>query len=152
MKQIFNRIRLTILFFLFVISIFVFFGIYRPLTDELEQEVMGNFNLVASNKHQVFEAYLMSTRYNAASLSSRSVIRDMLADYVDGKVDFEDLVEYSAPRYGEGVAVFDQLRSALRVTKDGLVIHKIGPDNNMADLVLWDEETLISRYTPEEKL
>lgn len=152
MQQIYQRLRLTIILFLVIISLFIFFGIYRPLTKELEHEVLKSYQLITYNKHQVLEEYVMSVRYNAASLSSRSVIRDMLADYLDGKVTFAELKAFTIPRYTDGVAVFEQLRSAARVAIDGRVIHSIGVDESITNFIRWDEKKLVSRYIPEDKL
>jgi len=48
--------------------------------------------------------------------------------------------------------VFDQLRSAARVAQGGLVIHSIGPDANIADLIAWDETELTIKYISDERL
>ena len=152
MKQINQRIRLTILIFLVIISLFIFLGIYKPLSTQLERVTVENYRQLTHNKHQVLETFLMSVRYNAASLSSRTVIRDMLADYLESKVTFEELKQFTIPRYNDGVAVFDQLRSAARVAQEGLVIHSIGPDENIADLIAWDETELTIKYISDERL
>lgn len=152
MQQINQRIRLTIVLFLVIISLFIFLGIYRPLTTELENEVLKSYQLITYNKHQVVEEFVASSRYNAASLSSRSVIRDMLANHLEGKVTFEELKTFTIPRYTDGVAVFDQLRSSARFIADGRMICSIGPDESMEDYIIWGEKELISKYIPEENI
>lgn len=150
MKPVYKQIRLTILVFMVILSLFIFIAIYRPLKKELDNMVMENYQLITQNKHQVLKEYVKKGRDSAASLSSRSVIRDMLADYLEGKVSFEELKEFTAPRYNDGAAVIENLRSALRVTLDGQIIHAIGSDESLIDFIQLEKEELFIEYKPEE--
>lgn len=152
MQPVYKRIRLTILVFMVILSLFIFMAIYMPLKKELDSVVMENYQLITQNKHQVLKEYVKKGRDSAASLSSRSVIRDMLADYLEGKVSFEELREFTAPRYNDGAAVIENLRSALRVTPDGKIIHSIGPEEGLTDFVQLEKEELFIEYKPEEDL
>ena len=152
MQPVYKRIRLSILVFMVILSLFIFTAIYRPLTKELNNEVMENYQLITENKHQVLKEYVKKGRDSAASLSSRSVIRDMLADYLDGKVSLEDLKEFTAPRYNDGAEVIENLRSALRVTPDGKLIHTIGQEEGLIDFVQLEKEELFIEYKPDEDL
>lgn len=152
MNQIFKRLRIAILIFIVLITIFIFFGIYRPITIELEKEVLNNYELVTHNKYLVFKEFVKEARDNAASLSSRTGIRDMLSDYLDGKVTFEELIDYSSPRYNDGASVIENLKSTARITTDGQVIHIIGSDANYTESIDLDIMELVSIYNPDEKL
>ncbi len=152
MKSIKQRLRLTIIFFLIMITISIYLGIHKPLSDELEMEVINSHHLNAQNKLQVFDTYLLSLKYNAASLSSRTAIRDMLDDYNKGLVSFDELKTFTMSRYEDGVTVFKELNSIARITRDGLVVYSIGPDKNIANFVDWGKKELITKYIHGNKL
>ena len=90
MKPFYSRIRLSILLFLIVISMFTFIGIYKPLKEELETGVLNNFQNLTYNKHLIFEDKIKNDRYNALLLSSGTGIEDTMHKYLKGNVTLSE--------------------------------------------------------------
>ena len=83
MKHFYNRIRLFILLFFVVISIFAFVGIYKPLKEELETGVISKFQDLTYNKHLMLEGKIKDDRNNALSLSSGTGTEDTMSMYLE---------------------------------------------------------------------
>ncbi len=139
---------MIILIVLAVVFLSIYIGIKEPISESLEENVLSGFELTAYNKYQVFNVGLLNIKNNAASLSSRSSIKEAMGEYLRGEITLEELREYTIPRYEEEVAVFDRSRTAARVTIDGKMIHVVGPDTNIRNYIQWDaEEVVISHFS-----
>jgi diguanylate cyclase (GGDEF)-like protein/PAS domain S-box-containing protein/putative nucleotidyltransferase with HDIG domain len=131
-----------------LIFIAIFIGLYGPMTDQLEESVLEEFQLTAHNRYQIFHENLISLQNNALALSSRTQVRMALEQYHRGEMSYEEVRDFTAPRYEEGVRVYNRLRTAARVAADGSMIHYVGPDTNIKAYILWDAQEITSRYFP----
>ena len=155
MKPFYSRMRLSILLFLIVISIFTFLGVYKPLREELEAGVLDNYQVLTDNKHLLFEEKLQSDRYNALFLSTGTGIEDIMYKYLKGNIELNELQEGTNVHYSSISETFKEdkeLELVARVARDGELIYKIGDEESSLDLINWDLERLTSIYIPEEEL
>lgn len=147
--------RISILLFLILISVFIFFAVYKPLREELETGVLDNYQILTDNKHLIFEEKLQSDRYNALSLSSGTEIEDIMYKYLKGNIELNELQEATNVHYSSLVETFkedEDLDLIVRIARDGELIYKVGEEESALDLINWDLERLTSIYIPEEEL
>ena len=153
MKPFYSRIRLSILLFFIVISMFAFIGIYKPLKEELETGVLNNFQNLTYNKHLIFEDKIKNDRYNALSLSSGTGIEDTMYKYLEGEVTLSEIQEITSNHYSgnyETINEEDELKLIARVARDGQLIYKVGDEDGALDLINWDKEKLTSTYVADK--
>ncbi len=153
MKHFYNRIRLFILLFFVVISIFAFVGIYKPLKEELETGVISKFQDLTYNKHLMLEGKIKDDRNNALSLSSGTGTEDTMSMYLEGKVTLNKIQEITSTHYNsiyENIDKENELKLVARVARDGQLIYKIGDEDSALDLIDWDKEKLTSTYISDK--
>jgi len=146
LKQIHKRIRMLILIIVAVVFLSIYIGINEPISSSLEEGVLRDFQLTTYNKYQVLNERLINISNSARSLSSRTNIKNAIRNYLNGDMDFEELREYTVPRYEEGIAAFDRSRTAGRVTVDGRIVHVVGPDKNIKNYINWDETEVVLNH------
>ncbi|THB67336.1 MAG: hypothetical protein D6B26_01715, partial [Spirochaetaceae bacterium] len=84
-----------------------FLSLYLPLEAALEKEVLKNHHLISEAKALVIQQRIQRTREGAESLSSRSMIRNKTSDFLEGKLNWEELQSYTEPKYLDGVRALD---------------------------------------------
>jgi len=152
MPQIYKRVRVALVIFLAIITLIIFFGVYNPMTNQLIAEVNNNYKLSATDKIQVINANLLKATNHVASVASRTEIKKRLAWYLDGEISFEELREYTTPRYLDGIKTYDQVNSAARVTINNEIVTIYGPNENIAKLINWSETDRYASIYPEEEI
>lgn len=123
MYYIMNNIKKVSGILLVLIIVFFYFGVFIPLKYQLEDSLENNFNQHVSITEINVENYLRRTIEGAKSLSSRTMINKKLEEYKTGQISFENLQEYTVPKYADGAEALQYILSAYRVT-DGRVAAK----------------------------
>lgn len=104
-----------ILFLAIAFSLFiVFYGVYKPMKNEIESNLVDNFKLISKSKVDTFEGRIEKSLQGANSLSSRSMIRNKIVDYNSGLVSFAELQDFTENKYSEGVIVLNDITFAER--------------------------------------
>jgi len=153
LQSIYKRARIAVLIFLVAMSMFVYLGIYRPIETQLKDEVIHGYELTAGDKIQLLHANFQSAINHAEALSSRSVIRDLLNDYTNGKVTLEELREFTIARYTDGAFTYNMMISATRYSFDRQLIVNVGEEvENSRFIDFTSEETIAKLFFEEEAL
>ncbi|NMC53765.1 MAG: GGDEF domain-containing protein [Chloroflexi bacterium] len=117
MHDLLKKTRLyTFLFFVGVVLLTILV-VFLPLEMQLEDTLVSNWVLTAQSRSLSFHLFLEKSMEGAQSVSSRSVIRDQLAEYHQQELTWEDLQASTQPKYVEGVRVLENLAYAYRVVE-----------------------------------
>jgi diguanylate cyclase (GGDEF)-like protein len=117
-----KRVKLFILSFLILNILVVYFLIYLPINSELKNSKQEVFITLADSKVVSIENYLESCKTGAESMSSRTMIRKKIGDYYDGKINFDELKNYTEDLYADGVNALDNAEGALRIVEDKILV------------------------------
>ncbi len=128
-----KRIRLIITVFFILVIPLTYLVVYQPMRQELENELLDNFHLVSTSNQQTLETFLARSREGAESLSSRSVIRDKIVDYKNHLISYEELQDFTTPRYLDGVNALEDILFAGRYVDHNLLVSygDINPDTSL---------------------
>ena len=116
-----RRVNILFLSSFFIVALLGFLLVYQPMKAELEKSLMENFQQVSGTKYQSFQTSLLRAEEGQKSLSSRTMIKNAIADYRDGKISMEELQLYTQPKYADEARVLENLISAHRLV-DGMVV------------------------------
>ena len=72
------------------------------------------------------EREIIAFRERVESLTSRTMIREALRDYLDGAISADQAFAFIAPRFADGAMVYDDLQGAARYTADGDLVTYYG--------------------------
>ena len=105
---------------------------------ELEKSLVDNFQEIANIRHASLENNINKGLEGARSMSSRSVIRDAILDYMDKEITLEELKTSSQKRYEDGAKVLDNLLLAERYVEDNLIASYFADDYEKIDCRSWE--------------
>jgi two-component sensor histidine kinase len=117
---------------------------YIPLEESRQKAAEERFHNALALRALSVDFTISSLVSGVRALTSRSVIRDALADYSPGKIDFENLKAFTEPKYRDGVGVLKHLEGVGRFLPDGKVLTLYGKE----ELIL-PKEPLTSRVELE---
>lgn len=121
-RQVFmKRVILILITFLLLSVVIIFLSIYRPLKVELEKSLVDSFQELANIRYISLENNVNKGLEGARSMSSRSVIRDAILEYIDKEITLEELKNSTQKRYEDGAKVLDNLLLAERYVEDKLI-------------------------------
>lgn len=115
MDELLKRTRHGFVILLLLSLIITYFMVYQPLHNALRQSALDNFELLATAKYQTIYNQVDRSVEGSMSLSSRTMIREKIYEYKMGLVSFEELVEYTDPKYSDGVDALDRVYYAVRL-------------------------------------
>lgn len=123
-----KRVILTLTALVAVSSAIVFLLIYLPLKIELEKSLMDNFDQLSFIRYTSLQNNMDRCLEGARSLSSRTMIRNAILEYENGKMDMDELITYSQPKYEDGVKALKFLVKAERLLGDTIISEHISTD------------------------
>ncbi len=133
MVDLLKRTRIYNLLFGISLFILTIFTIYFPLTNEINKTLLENWIATATSSSLTFKVFTEKSIEGAHGVSSRSVIRDAIIQYNSGQLGWEELAEFTDPKYKDGVSVIDNIVLAYRLVHDDvLVFYEPEPDHNTA--------------------
>lgn len=71
-----NRVKLTLISSIFIVTVLVIFFVYQPMQDELKKSLTENFIQISLTKYYALENNLERCVEGAKSLSSRTMIKN----------------------------------------------------------------------------
>lgn len=153
MHYIFNKMKYLIIFTIIVLIIFFYFGVFSPLKTELEASLNQNFENSVSITEINVENKLSRYIEGAESLSSRTMIRNQLANYKEGNTSLQELKNYTQAKYSDGAKVLDNIVAAFRVSEE-IVIASWGKTerNIFKDNIDYDNQTTEIKILNDEGL
>lgn len=117
MHDLLKKTRLLTLLFFIGVVLLTTLVVFLPLEMQLEDTLVSNWVLTAQSHSLSFHLFLEKSMEGAQSVSSRSVIRDQLAEYHQQALSWEDLQASTQPKYVEGVRILENLAYAYRVVQ-----------------------------------
>lgn len=127
MNKLFNKLKNIFALIIILIIAVSYFGVYLPLKTELEDSLHDSFKNKVSNAEITLENHLSRAVESAESLASRTMIRSEIERYQAGEITFQELQEYTQPKYEEGASIQDNLLAAYRIV-DNKVLANYGGD------------------------
>src|SRR6056297_2917600 len=121
MHYIFNKMKYLIILTIIVLIIFFFFGVFSPLKNQLEESLYKNFEESVSIIEMNVENKLKNYKEGAESLSSRTMIKNKLAEHKAGNLSLEELRVYTQDKYVDGVKILDNIVAAFRISKGNTI-------------------------------
>lgn len=146
MKELIRRFSIVFIGSTIILSLFLFLVVYIPMASELEKSLVGNFNQISYSKYSSFENAIQRCIEGAKGLSSRSMIRDALAGYRNGKMGIEELRAYTKPKYEDGAKVLEHIIRAERVS-GGVSVSTYADPIAVDDFVWYTDADLTDKVT-----
>ncbi len=135
----FGKRMIMVLTALIVISsAVVFLLIYLPSKAELEKSLMKNFNQLSYIRYTSLQNNMNRGLEGARSLSSRTVIRDVILDYKDGKMNLDNLITVTQSKYEDGAKALEYLLKAERFVDDDLIARYAVNSYDNQPCTVWD--------------
>ncbi|MBN2222330.1 MAG: PAS domain-containing protein, partial [Vallitaleaceae bacterium] len=100
---------------------------YNPIQEQLRQGAIDNHELSANNKRQTLEEVIGQYKNVASALASRSAMRDLMVSYLEGEIEYDEMIEFIEPKYKEGIEAFGDLKGisyVARIMKGQTILEK----------------------------
>lgn len=141
MDSFIRRVIFTLISLVAVTAAVVFLLVYMPLKSELENSLMDNFYQVSFIRYTALQSSMDRGLEGARSLSSRTVIRDAVLDYLGGDIDKSELKSATQHRYEDGARALKYLIRAERYV-DGEKIAEYISESYMPHSCTTDERLI----------
>lgn len=115
MTELINRTKLMIIYTVIILSLLAYFGILSPMKEQLRHSTLENFVQLASSKYQTLENTINRSIEGAKSVSSRTMIKNKITEYLRHDVTINELKNYTQPKYEAGAKVLHHLMVAERL-------------------------------------
>lgn len=110
-----------------VIYLILLIGAYLVPTVIRRREQVHTALQNSAQMHALrLEREIVALQERVYALTSRTVIRHALRDYLDGRISRAELQQETQARYADGVAVYDELQSAARYDIHGELVAAYG--------------------------
>lgn len=129
-----RKLQRFYIFFFCVVVLLSYFSLYVPLKGALSEQIYQNFKLVAEAKVATLDQTIRHGLQSAGSISSRTMIRLKIDEYLTGQVSWSDLQNYTESKYLDGLDVVENLQSASRIV-DGKVLVQYGEPVDFSTLI-----------------
>lgn len=134
-----NRILISILVLL--VSLGMYFILFMPEHHTLKDVTLENFYYVSDAKYENINNVIISNVESTEFMSSRTVIKNAIADYIDGLISFRELYDFSYDKYEDGYEVMEYVVEALRIV-DGQILLDLGETFVDTDKIVTEVEGL----------
>lgn len=137
-REFANRVVATLTALVVISSVAVVLLIYLPLKAELQQSLVENFSKLAYIRYAGLQNSMERGMEGARSMSSRSVIRDAILDYKNGRLDLDGLIEATQNKYEDGAGALEYLLKAERLVDDTVIARYMAPGYEGSSCDRWD--------------
>lgn len=121
LKRFIVRVKITLFSVVILGCVLISSMIFLPMKIELEKSLTDNFNQVAQANYNTLTGSIQRSVEGGASLSSRTMIKNAIIDYMDGAIGLEQLREYTQPKYEDGTTALEFLLVAQRYVGNELI-------------------------------
>lgn len=98
------------------------FWVYLPLEKKLKDNMLDQYSYMIDIVDISINQYIKSKIESTKGISSRTMIRQKLSQYLAAEIEFDELVEYTESRYIDGIRAIDHPVCAVRIAGDQIVI------------------------------
>lgn len=148
MSELVNKARKIALILIFGILILIFFTIYFPLQRDIHHIQLINWSLIAQSRTYSLQQFIEKSREAAHSISSRTVIRERIEEYLAKQITWDELQAFTQPKYEDGIRVLEDLALAYRVV-EGKILVEVNPSQPVQ---LIDTSLLVTENIPESEI
>lgn len=113
-----------------IIVLFYFYFIFLPTKKEFVSKIESQFKSSIKIESIIIDNAISRYLEGTGSISSRSVIRDKILEYKNGKITAEELSKFTYPKYLEGIKELDNCVNSIRYV-DKMPIVSSGNTNNL---------------------
>lgn len=132
MIDLIKRTRIVFWATVICMSLLICFGVFEPMRSELTKSIYQNITEISKSKFSSFENIVAGDVQGSIGLSSRSMIKNKIAEYNQGLIDMNELMEYTVPKYKDGASVLDDIVSAQRVVDHQIIASYLNPDGDFS--------------------
>lgn len=113
----------TLVGVVFITTLYVV--VYVPTLKFVEENSLHHFTHDMELQKTLMDLELIRIRDGAKSISSRSMIRNKIVEYKQGKISQSELIDYTREKYTDGVKVIENCTWAVRMV-DTLMVARYG--------------------------
>jgi len=121
MLYIIKRLRKLIIIVIIITALFFYWGVFSPLRTELQSSLRKEFErsvtITEHNVENTFNRYIEG----AESISSRTMIKNKLAQYLNSEISLNKLKNYTDEKYSDGIRVLDNILGAYRISNNKII-------------------------------
>lgn len=116
-----KRVTITAIFLISIIVLYVYFFIYIQMSQELKSSLLDKFVESGNINYYLIKSSIQRAEEGANSLSSRTMIRAAIEEYLDGDISLEELKIYTKDKYIDGAKALDNIIYAERIVEEGSI-------------------------------
>jgi diguanylate cyclase (GGDEF)-like protein len=144
MNEVTKRSKIFIAVLVLGWTLFGFFVIYNPMKTELVGTLYKYYGEIANSKYISLETHVDKSIEGARSVSSRTMIRDVIVEYQKGNMSLEQLQVFTQPKFIDGVNALNNVVSATRYVDQEIVAQFKENSNSFVPLDEFGEEGQVS--------
>lgn len=130
-ETLIKRVNIAFLTFIIIGLFIIGFFIYLPFNSALKNSLIDNFKQLSMVNYESLQSSIGRGLEGARSLSSRTMIKDSIIEYMNEEITMDELISYTQPKYEDGASVLEYLIRAERYM-DNQSIAKYTPKGNNA--------------------
>ncbi len=96
--------------------------LFKPSQEVIREQIIKEYISKLKTKAVIFDNTVSQYIQGSRSMSSRSMIRNKIADFYLGELSFEQLRDYTFPKYREGVEALECFVYARREIKNNVLV------------------------------
>lgn len=117
-----GRVKIVAIVLMLVIISFVYFFIYKEMVQQSKITLVDKFVEGGNLNYYMVKYSIDRAEEGAKSLSSRTMIREAITEYLDGVKSLEELKTYTQDKYIDGVKVLDNIIYAERIVGEESIV------------------------------
>ena len=126
--QIFiKRVNITFGVLLLLGALLMYCLVYVPLKEALETSLINNFSQISQVNYRSVQNNMQRSMEGARSLSSRTMIKNVIDEYHNKNLSLDELIAYTQPKYEDGAKALEYLLSAERFVDDTPIARYTAP-------------------------
>jgi signal transduction histidine kinase len=139
-----NKFLRGLLYLLFLFGSFslLYTLVYKSSVKLYKEKIDNGFIKDLTFDAYVIDAFISRVEEGAKSLSSRTMIRKKIVEYLNGGISFQQLKDFTENKYLDGVNALDDCKYAARYIGSDLLVEFSGPECYNVDLFWSDTVTL----------
>lgn len=116
-----ERVKYIAIVLVVTLILFIYIFIYRTMVGESQNALIDKFVETGNLNYHIVKHSIDRAEESARSLSSRTMIKRAIMEYLDGEITLEELKIYTADKYNEGAKVLDNIIYAERMVGEDTI-------------------------------